>query len=642
MQPGGGKGLPWARPIIRVSDFLDRLTQAGYVMTTAAFGIVMGLGVFFRYVVNDSLVWSDELAMILFGWATFLAITTAYLHDKHISINILVDALPSVWRGRVAIFAEGLSGGYILALLISSIEAIPVAARAQTDALEISMALPYAAIPTACVVMLIHWGRRTASSSNLAVASLKILLMVSFFVAVYLPFGRYISIAGIDRFWVLVLITALPMMAGVPVAFCLGLMATTYMAIFDTVPFSTGALQVFYGIEIFALLAVPLLILAGTLMYVTGIAQHLVDFAQVIVGRIRGGLASSNVVASMIFADISGSAVSDTAAIGGIMIPEMKRRGYDAAFCAALQGAAGTLGLMFPPAITLILYAVAMNVSVSRVFAASFVPAFMVAVSFMLVSYIHAWRHGYPRERVPISELVPRTLRALPAMFAAVIVVGGIVGGIFTPAEAGIVLLLYVLLLAVFLYRRPAKKSAVTESVSQIAPPPDRKRMLPEIYSATIESGYISGMMLFLVATSSFLGFVLAYDLVAFTLADFVFRISDNKYVVLLLVNLIFIFLGMFLEAAPIIFGFLPTFMPLLAQVGVDPILWGVIFAINMGIGMLVPPVAMTLFVSAAIAEVPFLAAVRAAIPFIVIMVVDLALVVVFPDIAMWLPRLMF
>jgi tripartite ATP-independent transporter DctM subunit len=244
-----------------------------------------------------------------------------------------------------------------------------------------------------------------------------------------------------------------------------------------------------------------------------------------------------------------------------------------------------------------------------------------VALSFIVVSYLHARRRGYPRELIPAREIPRRTVRALPGIFAAVIVVAGILGGVFTPAEAGVVLLVYVLLLTLLGYRSVRPR---------------------QIYRATIQAGHTSGMMLFLVATSAFLGFILAYDEVAFALAEAVSGVTENRYVVLLLANLIFIFLGMFLEAAPIIFGFLPTFMPLLAKVGVDPILWGVIFVINMGIGMLVPPVALTLYVAAAIAEVPFARAVRAALPFMMIMVLDLALVVTFPVIATWLPNLLY
>jgi tripartite ATP-independent transporter DctM subunit len=610
-----------ARPLVRLSDGLDTLTEAGYVLLTASFAVVMALGVFYRYVLNDSLAWSDELGLVLFAWATFLSVATCYLHDKHFNIDLVVRSLSAAWQARVATLADGLAGGYILALLVSSLQGLPVVARARTDALQWPMTLPYAAIPVACVLMLVHWARRTVTISTWTSGIVRLAVMLGFFVAVYLPLGHYVAVTGAGRVALLALVLAIPLVVGVPVAFSLGLMATTYVAVFGTIPFHTGALQVFYGIEVLAFLAVPLLILSGMLMHISGIAQRLVDFAQALVGRVRGGLAASDVVASLIFADISGSAASDTAAIGAIMIPAMKKRGYHGAFCAALQGASGTLGLMFPPAITLLLYAVAMNVSVSRLFAASLVPGLLVAGSFVVVAYAHARRNGYPRERVPVRELVPRTLGALPGLFAAVIVVGGIVGGVFTPAEAGVVLLAYVLLLAVVVYRKAGPRG---------------------VYRATIGAGYISGMMLLLVATSAFLAFVLAYDDVAFALADAVAAVTQDRTLVLVLLNVVFIVLGMFLEAAPIIFGFLPSFMPLVAKIGVDPVLWGVIFVINMGIGMLTPPVALTLYISTAIAEVPFAHAVRASLPFMAIMVIDLMLVAFFPGIAMWLPGVLF
>jgi tripartite ATP-independent transporter DctM subunit len=610
-----------ARPLVRLSDALDALTEAGYVLLTASFAVVMALGVVYRYVLNDSLAWSDELGLILFAWATFLSVATCYLHDRHFNIDLVVRVLPAAWQARIATLADGLAGGYILALLVSSIQGLPVVARAHTVALQWPMTLPYAAIPLACVLMLVHWARRTVTTSTWTTGIVRLAVMLGFFVAVYLPLGHYVAVTGAGRVALLALILAIPLLIGVPVAFSLGLMATTYVAIFGTIPFHTGGLQVFYGIEVLAFLAVPLLILSGMLMHISGIAQRLVDFAQALVGRVRGGLAASDVVASLIFADISGSAASDTAAIGAIMIPAMKKRGYGAAFCAALQGASGTLGLMFPPAITLLLYAVAMNVSVSRLFAASLIPGVLVAGSFVVVANVHARRNGYPREHVPLRELVPRTLGALPGLFAAVIVVGGILGGVFTPAEAGVVLLAYVLLLTVLVYRKAGPR---------------------RIYRATIEAGYISGMMLLLVATSAFLAFVLAYDGVAFALADAVTGVTQDRTLVLVLLNVVFIVLGMFLEAAPIIFGFLPSFMPLVAKIGVDPVLWGVIFVINMGIGMLTPPVALTLYISTAIAEVPFAKAVRASLPFMAIMVIDLVLVASFPMIALWLPEVLF
>jgi C4-dicarboxylate transporter DctM subunit len=346
----------------------------------------------------------------------------------------------------------------------------------------------------------------------------------------------------------------------------------------------------------------------------------MVDFAQVLVGRLRGGLGAANVTASFLFGDISGSAVSDTAAIGSLMIPQMKERGYRPAFCAALQGTAGTLGMMAPLSITILLYASATNASVSRLAAATILPAFLLAGSFMLVTLVHARRHGYPREHVDRASILPRIARALPGLFALVLVVGGILGGVFTPAEVGSVLFAYVLLL----------------TVSYGKAQPGR------LYRAVVEASHISGMTLFMAATSSFLGFVMARDLVSQQVVDAVTAISADRYVVLFLVSLVFVVLGMILEPPAMIFGFLPSFMPLLAQAGVDVVHWGVLFCTNMGLGSIIPPVALNLFISTRLAGVRYEDAVRATVPFIVIMMIDLAIMAIFPLIPLLLPHLLF
>jgi C4-dicarboxylate transporter, DctM subunit len=330
----------------------------------------------------------------------------------------------------------------------------------------------------------------------------------------------------------------------------------------------------------------------------------------------------ADIVASLVFADTSGSAVSDTAAIGSLVITEMKRRGYRPEFAVALQASAGTLGLMCPPAISLLLYATVVNVSVSRLFAASIVPAILVSLSFAVVTYLHARRHGYPAEHVPREEVLPRIAKAVPGLFAGVVVVGGILGGIFTPAEAGVVLLTYVLILGMTLYRKSTNPKRV--------------------YRTVIEAGYTSGMTLFLTAASVAVAFMLASDLIPALLAQSVAQLTKDKHVVLLLLNLFFIGTGILLEPPAVIVAFLPTVMPLLHAVGVDPVVWGVIFMINAGIGMIHPPVGITLFVSAAIGEVRIERAALAALPFLGIMLLDLALVSLEPNVSLFLPHLFF
>ncbi len=611
----------WLRWLRVLSDGLDRITEFGCVAATASFASVMLLGVFFRYALNDSLSWSDELALVLFVWATFLSIATAYRHRRHISIDHFVRKLSPALQARLAVLAEGLAGGYLVALLVSGIEAFEIVARAQMTALPLPQTVPYLAIPVGAVLMLIHWARHNTEGTTLTAGVVKIGIALGFFWVIYLPFGTHVEVAGMARLALFLVVLLVPILIGVPVAFVLGLVATTYVAVNGTIPFNTLVLQMFFGSQHLTLMAIPLLILAGTIMHAAGIAERIVDFAQVLVGRMRGGLGTTNVAASLIFGDISGSAVSDTAAIGAVMIPEMKRKGYRADFCAALQGAAGTLGMLGPVSITIILYATAINVSISRLAAATIIPSALIAGSFMLWVYVHSRRHNYPVEHVPRAVVIPRILRALPGLFAVVLVVGGILGGVFTPAEVGAVLLAYVLLLSIVFSRSVRPR---------------------QLYRITIEAAYISGMTLMLVASSAFLGFVMAHGLVSEFIVESVTQYTTNKYVMLLLVNLVFIVLGMGLEAPAMIFAFLPSFIPLLQHAGVDLVQFGIIFAINMGIGMLVPPVALNLFISTQIAGVRYGEAVRAAVPFMLIMLIDLVLVVLFPELALWLPNLLF
>lgn len=610
----------WGRPVVALSDAVDRVCTFVSVITTIAFALVMLLGVFFRYVLNNSLAWSDEVSLVIFNWAIFLAIASGYLHDKHVNLDLLVRKLPPAWTSRATVLAEGLALGYLASLTVSGLQVLPLANTMHTDALRWPLTIPCLAIPVACLIMDLHWVRRNLVSGSRAAATVKLLIGGTFLFLVILPIGRYVELTGLLRASVLLVALFGPMLIGVPVALSLGFMATFYIGAFGDAPFNVGAMQVYNGISLLALMAIPMLILAGKLMHEAGLAQHIVDFAQVLVGRVRGGLGASNVVASFLFGDISGSAVSDTAAIGSLMIPQMKQRGYRADFCAALQGTAGTLGMMAPLAITILLYASATSTSVSRLAAATILPAFLLAGSFMLVTLVHARRHNYPREEVPREEIVPRILRALPGLFALVLVVGGILGGVFTPAEVGAVLLAYVLTLS-FCYGTAQPK---------------------RLYNAVVEAGYISGMTLFMAATSSFLGFVMARDLVSQHVVDFVTQISSDRYVVIFLVSLAFIILGMVLEPPAMIFGFLPSFMPLLAKVGVDVVYWGVLFCTNMGLGCIIPPVALNLFVSTQLAGVRYEEAVRATIPFIIIMIIDLAIMAAFPVIPLLLPHLLF
>ena len=274
-----------------------------------------------------------------------------------------------------------------------------------------------------------------------------------------------------------------------------------------------------------------------------------------------------------------------------------------------------------PLSITVLLYSSAANTSVGRLAAATIVPACLLALSFIIYVVWHARRNNYPREPVPLRLILPRTLLALPGLSALALILAGILGGVFTPAEVGTILLAYILLLSIFLYR--------TGSPGQL-------------YGSCVEAGHITGMTLFMVCSSGLVGFVLARDLVSVQIVDLISQVSLNKYFVLFVVSAVFVVLGMFLEPPAMIFGFLPTFIPLLTHAEIDLIHWGVLLAINTGLGCIVPPVALNLFVSTGLAGVTYAQAVRATIPFMLIMTVDLAIVAVFPHISLLLPHILF
>jgi TRAP-type C4-dicarboxylate transport system permease small subunit len=346
--PPVGVWSPWGRSIVTVSDGVDRVCTFFFVMATAGFGLTMLGGVFFRYVLNQSLSWSDEVALIFFIWGTLLAIASGYLHDKHVNLDLIITKLSPDWEARVSMVAEGLTLGYLISLTVSSFQYLPIVSDMITDALRLPMSIPFFSIPVACLIMDLHWVRRNLAAGKAWVAAVKLIIAGVFVTLVMLPIGQFVPLIGWPRAIVMLVALFGPMLMGVPVAISLGFMATFYVGAVGDVPFKVGAEQIYNGISIIALMAIPLLMLGGKLMHEAGVARYIVDFAQVLVGRLRGGLGAANVVASFLFGDISGSAVSDTAAIGSLMIPQMKQRGYRADFCAALQGTSGTLGMMAP------------------------------------------------------------------------------------------------------------------------------------------------------------------------------------------------------------------------------------------------------------------------------------------------------
>jgi tripartite ATP-independent transporter DctM subunit len=412
------------------------------------------------------------------------------------------------------------------------------------------------------------------------------------------------------------------LLLGVPVAYSIGL-STTLTMLLSILPgpaLTTMAQRMATGLDSFTLLAIPLFILAGQLMNSGGIARRLIDLAKGMLGMLPGGLAHVNILAAMLFGAISGSAVTAATAVGGMMAPVMEREGYGRDYGAAVNITSSTTGLIIPPSNILIIYSLASGgVSIASLFLAGYVPGMVVGGLLMVVSGVLAVRRGYPRDsRTPFVELARRFVDALPSLFLLVVVMGGIVGGVFTATEAAAVAVLYALILA-FAYREI------------------RVADLPRIL---LDSATTTAVVMLLIATSIGMSWILAYANIPQTVTAALLSLSDNPIVILLMINFVLLVVGTFMDMTPAVLIFTPIFLPIAVGLGIDPVHFGIIMVLNLCIGLCTPPVGTILFVGVGVAQTTITAVVRPLIPLFLAMVVALLIVTFVPAVSLWLPGL--
>lgn len=409
---------------------------------------------------------------------------------------------------------------------------------------------------------------------------------------------------------------------GLPISVCIGI--SSFLTAFLVVPFDvsvfTAAQKMVAGIDSFALLAVIFFILSGSIMNNGGIAIRLINLAQLISGRVPGSLAHTNVVGNMLFGSISGSAVAAAAAIGGVMAPIQKKKGYDAPFSAAVNIASAPTGLLIPPSGVLILYSlVSGGTSISALFLAGYMPGILMGLAVILIAYIIARREKYPVEKVVgFSEAVKIVLDAIPSLMLIVIVIGGIVAGVFTATEGAAVAVLYSLILSLFY----------------------RSLKWSDIPKILIETIIMTGIVLFLVGASSIMSWVLAFTGIPSAFGQALLTISDNSVVILLIMNVILLIVGTFMDLTPAVLIFTPIFLPIAIQLGIDPVHFGIILVFSLCIGTMTPPVGSCLFVGCSVSKVSIEEVIRPLIPFFAALVVALLLVTYIEPISLFLPKL--
>ncbi len=409
----------------------------------------------------------------------------------------------------------------------------------------------------------------------------------------------------------------------VPISFALGLGGLAMAAAIPDMSMLTAltlfAQRIFVGIDVFLLLAIPLFILAGALMEHGGAAQRLVNFASALVGRFRGGLGHVTVLSTMFFAGISGSASADTAAVGSVMIPAMKRKGYHGPFAAALTAGSGALGPIIPPSVLMVIYGAMGNVSVAALFLGGFIPGIIIGLGLMALVFYKAHRWNYPREEaVGAREILVQFVQAILALMMPVIILGGVFGGVFTATESAAVAVAYAIVLGICVYRE------LTWS------------QLPRLFYAT---GLLSAKVMFLIAVATFVGFLFAHQRIPQISAQFLLTISEEPWVILLLVNILLFVIGCVLEVAAALIILGPVLIPIMLSIGVDPVHFGVVMVVNLAIGTITPPVGNCLYIVSAISGESLVRCSVAILPVVGAMVLALMLITYIPELVLFVPR---
>ncbi|WP_429163340.1 TRAP transporter large permease subunit [Desulfitispora alkaliphila] len=560
--------------------------------------------------------WAGEVSRFIFIYISYFSMALGIKRRSNIRMDALYNVLPKRWQeaGWIAINLFFLF--FTVIIFSKSVEIIQMQMdRMQlTPALRIPYYIPYMILPIGFGLMSIRlvvdlW--KTAK----AVPIKDTLICVAFTVISLLIF------LNINLGATLVLFTSLIffVVIGVPIAIALGLATVITIMNTDAISLRMVSQFAYSGIDKFPLLAIPFFVAAGVFMGAGGLSTRLLNVADEIIGGITGGYAIVTIATCMLFAAISGSGPATVAAIGAITIPAMIQRGYSASFATAIVAAAGAIGVMIPPSNPFIIYGVAAQQSVGRLFMAGIIPGILMGLLLMLVAYVISKKNGWKgsERKRSIKTLVKAIWDAKFALLVPFIILGGIYGGFMTPTEAGAVAAFYGLFVGVVIYRQLNWKT------------------LPK---ALVDAAMISGVIMALMATATMFGYLMTVERIPNMIADAILSVSDNPVIILLIISAFLLFIGTFLEALAAIVILVPILLPIVVALDINLIHFGVIMVVNLAIGFVTPPVGVNLFVAMGISKVEFGPLVRAMIPFLLILLVGLLIIMYVPQLSMYLP----
>jgi C4-dicarboxylate transporter DctM subunit len=411
------------------------------------------------------------------------------------------------------------------------------------------------------------------------------------------------------------------MLTGMPISISLGLTVLTFLFTMTDVPLESVALKLFTGIEKFEIMAIPFFILAGNFLTHGGVARRMIRFATALVGHLHGGLALGGVVACALFAAVSGSSPATVVAIGSILLPAMVKQGYPKKFGVGVIGTAGALGILIPPSIVMVIYAVSTNSSIGRLFIAGIIPGLMLAALLMFVTWVVAKRRNYPRmKRASLKEVWASFRESVWGLFLIVVVIGGIYAGIFTPTEAAAMSAAYAFFVSVFVYK---------------------DLTLKQVPKVLLDSANLSAMILYIITNAVLFSFLLTSEQIPQSLSTWINEMGLSPWMFLVVVNILLLIAGNFMEPSSILLITAPILFPVAMKLGIDPIHLGIIMTVNMEIGMITPPVGLNLYVASGISGMGLTETTKACAPWILVMIAFLLLITYVPIISTWLPDLL-
>ena len=581
---------------------------------------------FIALVFSMPMSWTEELSRFLFVWGSFLGGAIAIRRHSHFGVDLLLKRFKPQLRLWILTTNAILVGAFLLTLLYFGLLQVLRTAHQLSPAMRVPMGYVYFIMPLACVFMALElflvtwdlWRGDDLTGSPVPGTRLKNIfclagILGASFLLVFWAWDH--SVAA-----VLFLGIVISVLLGIPIAFAMGI-GTTLALISGEFALTEIPRKFFYGMDMFSLLAIPLFIIAGGLMEIGGISIRLIQFARVLVGWIPGGMGLVTVVSTIFFSGVSGASTADTAAIGGVMIPAMEKRGYPRAQATAIVAAAGGMGILIPPCISMVVLGVVAEKSIGTLFMAGFVPGITMGLTLMAVLFVQARRKVMYRDPIPsLAEVGRAFFQAIIPLLMPVIIMGGILLGWFTATEAAVVAVVYGLAVGMFIYR---------------------EIKLADLWSILKNTASISGSIAVLVGAASVLSYILANEQIPQGLAGGIMNFSQDPRVFLLLANILFLFIGSLLEGAPAIILLIPLLLPSAEKLGIDPIHFSILAIANLGVGFILPPTGLCLLVACGVGKVSIAEVSRPIFPYLIIMVLTTVVLIAYiPWLATILPAL--